>query len=280
MYKRIIMIYPGSPIKSLIIEYLAEKRFAQAKEIISAVQKIDPKKVSFQSIYKQLDNLVKEGILEKHYKVYTFSYGYVSQMNRFKSQLTRDIGCLHDMKELMHTIEKRSKQVIHFDAMAEMAEFYKELMGALVYKQRDEDVVWYKYMVHFASYYLPTRSDLEKKIGHVQTYNKVYGAAPIDLQVQKKAQGTFWEFESTRDNSLLSRYQELNTHGDYAITIEYDPKRFHDYMDLVSDMEVSDRGILDFSEKYRLFSIPITFTIEKNSDKARAIEKSILSLDA
>lgn len=180
------MLYPGSPIKSLIVEYLAEKRFAQAKEIIQAVQKVSPKKISFQAVYKHLGNLMQEGILEKHYQVYTFSYEYVEQMNSFKSQLTRDIGCLHDMKMLMRSIDKRKKQIIRFDSMNEMAVFYKDLMMALVYKQRDQDVTWYKYMVHFASYYLPTRNQLEEKIGHVKTCNKVYGNTVIDRHVQKK----------------------------------------------------------------------------------------------
>jgi hypothetical protein len=49
-------------------------------------------------------------------------------------------------------------------------------------------------------------------------------------------------------------------------------------MDLVENIDLKDRSINEFMEKYKLFAIPIEFTIEKNAEKSDQLISEMQSL--
>ena len=141
------MLYPSSPVKSLILEYIAENSFSSAKQIVAAVQNYAGKQYSFQGIYKQLKNLITEGILTSHNHHYTFSLEYLSKVSKYSADLIGNVSKLHSLHNIVQNLENRPKMEFHIQSLHQNLNFCRELLLSLMYHSKQPQTC-YRYMYY------------------------------------------------------------------------------------------------------------------------------------
>ena len=102
------MLYPGNPIRSLIIECLAENAYSTAKDLGAVIVKYLGKDLSYQAVYKNLSALIKEGTLVKHNMYYTFSLSFLTRVQKFSSTLIKNVTRLDKINSFVQNLEKSS----------------------------------------------------------------------------------------------------------------------------------------------------------------------------
>jgi Fe2+ or Zn2+ uptake regulation protein len=273
------MLYPGSPIKSLIIEYLAENHFAQAKEIIAAVQTLYDKKRSFQSIYKNLNALIKEGILVKHSSNYTFNLSYLQSLQKLSNVVTGNVAMLHDMNNLYQTIEYKKKVQIPFKSLSEIHVLARNIFLSWLYKEKkSDDKKLYMNLYHNSTFFLPKENNFCQKMSECKKDIYVYGDAETDKKAYHAAKNTQWAFTPVKENQFSKNYQECAIYGENVCIIDFSDQGMKVFSDFLYEHPDHDVQSPEFMQFFKYHYCPGIITIEKNTQKAAELITQVKSL--
>lgn len=271
------MIYPGSALKSLIIEFLAEKQFSSAKEVICAIKKTKMPNISFQAVYKQLSCLVSEGILEKHKHNYTFSLSYLRRVNKFNSKLIDAVTFLHDAHHEISLID--SGKILHYNCntLKEIQSVSRVIEKQLLYHQQDiKSVV--RYFQHFSCYFVSGERELMKqikKVSHSETI--VFGNTDIDRKACNLAQQENLQVNFSYDPLESENITEYAVYGDYVVEVKHKTQQYHEFARHLAEQNISSFPSAEYMHYNKYYYYPTEMAIYKDSECAMTVSKKIRS---
>jgi Fe2+ or Zn2+ uptake regulation protein len=273
------MIYLGSPIKSLIVEFLAENQFSCAKEIVSAVQKYMNKKTSFQAVYKQLGALIAEGVIQKHNKYYTFSMKYLNTITRFQSKLIDAVSYIHNINEVVVNAERGRKIEYTCNSLQEVQDISRRIEKGIMYRNSFCPKV-VRYFQHYSSYFFAKSQDIMRCIDispHVHTY--IYGYTSIDHAAYKDAlryTDTVYLSKRKLEQDGLSEYTVID---DFVLEVSHADDHYNNFVDKLSQESIEAFPSIEYMN-YRKFSYyPLTLKVHKDPAQAKVVKDMICNLE-
>ncbi len=103
------MIFPNTPISSLILESICCTGIKNAKSIYNDVNTVLPKKVSFQTIYNHLNNLIDTNILIKIGDTYSISLIWLSKIQNITKTTHNIINNINH--PIIQSVKKTKKTI-------------------------------------------------------------------------------------------------------------------------------------------------------------------------
>ena len=82
-------IFPGKSTKSLIIGILSKNWPLSLKEIHSSIKRLEPKKLTYQAVFKAVNELVEEKVIIKNGKEYLINKEWINEIKTFGNFLEK-----------------------------------------------------------------------------------------------------------------------------------------------------------------------------------------------
>ncbi len=182
------MLYPGNPIKSLVMDYIAHESFSTAKNIIEIIRKT--KNISLQTIYNNLNSLVKEKILIKNRSYYSFTLNFLDKLEEFNTNLHKRTKHIEGLKNFLQNLEGRGYIKQDFVTLEQSLGFIIDFFNFLVTdknvlfteKDNNTDVVQFVYNGYKAKFDL-TKTKF-KNLKKVIKYLK-YTYLPNQIRIER-----------------------------------------------------------------------------------------------
>lgn len=275
------MFYPGSDIKSLIIELLADKGFMSAKEIHSGLAQYYKNDVTHQAIYKNLQHLRYEGILVRHGYHYTFSLLYMNKMRAFCSRLTNNVSHAHKCAGIVQQIEERVSIRLTLKSILGYYNYSRELLLDLMMNHPDENT-FYEFHTHYAFLQLPTEKDFADYIfaRKFTTCMCINGITRVDQRSKRILEDNNVESKLVSDACLDLPDTEYTLFKDYVISAQFERGYMQKYSSLLQKENIDSFPSTNFKKFVRGGGndCKIIVSVEKNINKAHNLKSKMLTI--
>lgn len=272
------MLYPGSPIKSLIIECIAAKTFATAKDMLVAVNSCLSKRITHQALYKNLRSLVDNSVLVKHNCYYTFHLDYLNKLRAFSCSLNAEVNELHSCHNLMTSLEHRGKAQVDCQNLQSAHVIAQRFLSAMVYDEGGNTEL-YRFLYHYGAIFFEDERDFMSDLcSACSVHNYVYGKTDIDKYTYNMAKDTAVSFHLV-ENLSEDSFNEYVACGEYILTAKLSPQKILKYTQLHIEKNIDYFKSSEFFYYYKYQHMPITVTIEKNAEKAATLVAQMKALN-
>jgi len=263
-------------VKNLIIEILAGEWPLTAKKIYHKIKK-KGKTVSYQAVFKSLQQLVDQKVVKKKQYNYSLDEEWVTEKADFYDGIKKKY--LGDEEDYERLILKNRSITFKFKNIYRFYSIFLGLLGKLNYLTKKEDYIGYGDVRNL--YWTFFKGEKEKKLldKFFSSYNEAY------ILCKNKNKGNMLireDYKSYNKNFNINFNNECATEcdtiigGDYVVQIYYS-KEFNETLDkLFSEIENRDAeslnklGGLLFSKK-----VPITMIVTKNKDLTKIKKQRI-----
>jgi DNA-binding PadR family transcriptional regulator len=253
-------------LKDLIISLLANEFPLNAKEIHSRVSK--SKSVSYQAVFKVLNRLSQENVLNKKQSKYTINEEWIDDLKKFTNQLTQQIK----------TKSQELSQVLEFDTLFEYYIYLLDILSSQRLLEKDDSNYLFGVMRHI--WYSPVEGKNYEKFKSMCTNHKTFAICQGNTLVDKWLKQYYLDAGSS-DILLNSKYcfgEELAITGKYIMRTFFDEetKKTIDevYSNAKDSSEIVSRSFLDklFNNKAQ-----IKFTITRDPKLVEIYTAEILN---
>lgn len=277
-----MMIHTGHTLKSLILEVLAEKVFANAKEIQYLVGKYH-KKTTHQAIYKALNGLIRDGVVTKtQHGCYTFSLTYLQYLESLTSKIKEGSRLLYNAEDYIHKLDEGEVLSWPMASIAEGLHFARELIMSILYYHQNDIKDTYHFYNHFGTILFPSAHTFMRMSKHNQwnIHTFLYGTTAVDRMAHQKMKGYGVESYRVKDAFLDGAQADYTIVDDYVLTVEYHSRMHRDWSALIKKQD-PDRGPSDAFFDYFYHKEDgnfLSISLEKDAAKAERLRQKMHQL--
>jgi len=255
----------SNSLKDLIISLLSDALPLTAKEIYSRVSK--NKSVSYQAVFKTLNQLYKEGVLDKKQSKYKINDEWINDLKKFTNRITQKTNLK----------SQETSQVINFDTLFEYYIYLLDILSSQSLLENGDSDYLIGVMKHI--WYSPVEGKNFEKFKDMCSNHKTFvicnGNTPVDQWLKQ------YYLDAGSNEVLLNAKYDLEE--ELAITGKYIIRTFFDentkniinkvYSNAKDSSEIISRSFLDklFNNKAQ-----IKVTVTRDPELAQIYNEKLL----
>jgi Fe2+ or Zn2+ uptake regulation protein len=270
------MYYPGSVIKSLIIDALAVESQLNAKELHWVVVQNLENSVSIQALYKALKSLVHEGVILKNRDSnFYLSPIYIEKVKNLSSKFHEEFEELHHMRSVMSELDDKGEVSHSFKSRTFALNYLRDVALGMMLQKDPEEVRIYKYLFHFGSLQMVHTSDAiehcVQKNYQVELY--LHGKTPVDLRAKELLEAKGEKVYLVDADEFEKPFTEWIIVNEYVGEISMSEEYLALYNRVMEESNLEAHPSSDYVRfmKGELDDSKIEIVIEKNEKKAKEL---------
>ncbi len=265
------MLYPGCPVKSIIIEYIAKFGFTDAKKLILVVNEQYNKNYTYQTIYNKLKSLLEENILIKHGFNYFLNIKYLEYLDQFCQDTHKKIEKFHNIRNHLINIEQRGKIRHKFYTLYDSYSFSYDLLTALFAKLQNINK-YHEYTSYNPEYFMPKRKTFLSKLVdyyHIEERHEyMYGINNVTKMIYNATKNTHYSFDFTKIKDIHGKNTSYIICDDYIASFIFEARSFKKYISFFNSQQWDKEPSLEFLRYYKHSYFPNELVVEQNKPKA------------
>lgn len=265
----------NSKLSELIVERLSEKGSMTASQLLTAGS-IHKRKYSQAALYKELANLIEEGVIVKEKTQYTLSVNWIMELQIYAEKLKETFLTAEYLKHYLPPEGK--KHTWNFNSLVALDHFWNHLLLALIVQSESQVVCswvphpWYV-LIH-AHQEKRLNSIIEKSGAHI--YTMIGGSTYLDHLIEKLYKATTHSYSFSQGPFQKQSNLYFDVIDDAILKVEITPgfSRKIDIMfkNIKSKREVDPVTLLEILTK----KTPIKLTLKKDARYAKITRKKFI----